>query len=113
MVDATGRTDIPLLKIPPAQSHTRARHPTRVGAKITVVLIPDIAHGRMDIGDMQSAIGQYSLRNTMTAGKDEIVATQRKAFNGSWEQRQIVAIGSARARQSIDKRRDRKGTRLH
>src|ERR1044072_2493464 len=88
----------------PEESHTRTRRPTRVGAKIAVVLIPHIAHGSMHIGDVQSAIRQYSFRNTMTAGKNKIVSSQVKPFDGTGKERQIVAIDPFCLRQSTDKR---------
>src|SRR6476620_3476215 len=47
---------------------------------------------------------QYSLRNAMTAGKNEIVSRQFKPLDGSWKQRQIVAIGSFRRWQLTNKR---------
>src|SRR4051812_42469221 len=87
LVDTSRRGDVPSLQSLSKERHADASDDSRTTfGCIVVVLIPHIAHGRMNVTKMfRSGRRLYALCHTMAGAQDEIIRRKTESLNSKRE----------------------------
>ena len=107
-IHARGTGHIPLAQVVDQARHHRPLHRPRVAA-IDVILIPQIAHGRVRVAQVQR-IGRrdHTLGRAAFAGQHEVIARQVQFLERAGHERQVVLVkpgreGFAANRSQVDR----------
>src|SRR4029450_7131573 len=77
--------NVPSLEIAAPNGHADSSQKRCSATEVSFMHIPDIAHGGMDVRNVERTVRKNSFGYAMAAGDDENIVSQVKRLNDSWE----------------------------